>query len=982
MNLLSALRFLLPSLFLCLLAAAPVNAALLPAEPEHVRPLHGAWRFKLEQPGDVTSSPADWHIVSNSTTPASLEPFYAPDYKEGTNWHDLGVPGNWEMAGYSPATYNQPDNAAGFYRLWFEVPASWRDRLVLANFDGVQNGTEVFLNGRPVSVTECSWGKTNYHEGGWLPFQADLTPAVQYGARNLLAVRVTKNTRSADLDSGDYFFLGGIHRAVTLFSVPNTHLEDLTVQTRLLHDGSAQVKVLVRVAGAAAGSALLSTRLDNGPPLEASATPEGRVEISHLVAHPRLWSAEHPDLYGLVVQLTNPAGQVLETVNRRIGIREISIENGVFCVNHVPVKLTGICRHDVSPNLGTAANEALWRKDITLAKEANVNAIRTSHYPYGPGFYDLCDELGIYVMDELPYCWSPNGDRTLTPAYEQRARETVRRDKNHACVLLWAIGNEGKGGQNFQVVADLVKQLDDTRPRIVSCFPYDKYHTELSDSHYTVPSAIAGAAEQARRDQHPHIYLECPNVWDIRLSANNGADAGCWDLWEEVLRRTWDVVWANDSIPGAFLWEWQDRAVADRNPTKLYEYDPATGINYLKIKGVVDGFRHPRPQYYNVKMIYSPIKVASQLDRSVPGCLSFPVTNCYSFTDLSELALNWTLLQKNKRVAAGTAHPSIAPRTTGSVRLDLDPAALSKADALRLDFFHPGGRNIVSHQFALSEPPVVSGLATALPDGLTFPRLNLVVNRTERDPVKWRRVTRFCGSLSNIKAEPASSRDLFAQPLSELRSVEADIVLQSTPRGTSASLATTSTGHSADKDTGAPGAPETGQPVGHLQATWEGNQFTYRVDWTGKKSDIQELGWTFTMPLRFDRFSWKRQAPWSVYPDDHIGRPQGTALPDSAKVHILNWSRADAFDFNSTKYDCDWASLTDGRRRGLRIEFAPGQRHQCRAGFAGDGAYTLVVNKQTSPPQDISANCVPDLYLSLSSGDKVGGAFRVGANIP
>ena len=109
-------------------------------------------------------------------------------------------------------------------------------------------------------------------------------------------------------------------------------------------------------------------------------------------------------------------------------------------------------------------------------------------------------------------------------------------------------------------VADLVKQLDDTRPRIVTCAPYDQYHTDMSDSHYTLPSAIAKSAEQARQNGHPHIYLECPNVWDIRLSADNGADAGCWDLWEEVLRRTWDVVWANDSIPGAFFFEWQDRA--------------------------------------------------------------------------------------------------------------------------------------------------------------------------------------------------------------------------------------------------------------------------------------------------------------------------------------------------------------------------------------------------------------------------------------
>ena len=250
---------------------------------------------------------------------------------------------------------------------------------------------------------------------------------------------------------------------------------------------------------------------------------------------------------------------------------------------------------------------------------------------------------------------------------------------------------------------------------------------------------------------------------------------------------------------------------------------------------------------------------------------------------------------------------------------------------------------------------------TALPSGLTFPRLNLVVNRTEKDPAKWRRVRRFHGSLSNIKTEPASALDLYTRPLSELRSVEADIVLEGKP----------------------PGAPTgAAQVVGHLRARWEGNQFSYHIAWTGSKSDIQELGWIFTMPRSFDHFSWKRQAIWSVYPDDHIGRAHGTALPDSAKVHILNWSRPDAFDFDSTKYDCDWASLTDKQHQGLRVEFAPGQRHQCRGGFANDGAYTLIINKQTSPPQDISSPSVADLYLTLSGGDKVEAAFRVGTNVP
>ena len=223
------------------------------------------------------------------------------------------------------------------------------------------------------------------------------------------------------------------------------------------------------------------------------------------------------------IGLKDKNGKIVEKVSKQIGIREVTIKDGVLLLNGVPVKFAGICRQDLSPSEGSAVSMELWKKDITLMKEANINAIRTSHYPYGSGFYDLCDQLGMYVADELPYCWSPNDDTELQPSYEQRARETVRRDKNHPSVLIWAIGNEGKAGSNFQVVADLVAKLDTTRPSAVSRFGGEKYNTKLSDSHYSSPSTMVNHAKESVKTGLPHIYLENPNTWDIRL----GADPGC-----------------------------------------------------------------------------------------------------------------------------------------------------------------------------------------------------------------------------------------------------------------------------------------------------------------------------------------------------------------------------------------------------------------------------------------------------------------------
>jgi beta-galactosidase len=284
------------------------------------------------------------------------------------------------------------------------------------------------------------------------------------------------------------------------------------------------------------------------------------------VTHPRLWSAEFPNLYALSVELKGPDGRVRERVTRKVGIREVSIKDGVFCVNRVPVKLVGICRHDVYPTLGTAINAGVWRKDLTLMKAANFNAIRTSHYPYGSGFYDLCDEMGFYVLDEEPFCWVDCGDTNLTPGFAQRARETVRRDKNHPCVVIWGVGNENRPGTNSTLAAHLTRQLDPTRPRLVSSRKAEEAgaNVEFDDAHYVTPAQIHKAEHDARRAKWPMIYTENPNVWEER----NGPDYGELDLWRPVIQRTWDELWQDDHVTGTFLWEWQDRAVADKCPTK------------------------------------------------------------------------------------------------------------------------------------------------------------------------------------------------------------------------------------------------------------------------------------------------------------------------------------------------------------------------------------------------------------------------------
>ena len=299
--------------------------------------------------------------------------------------------------------------------------------------------------------------------------------------------------------------------------------------------------------------------------------------------------------------------------------------------------------------------------------------------------------------------------------------------------------------------------------------PADKYGVELDDAHYTAPANVQKAAnDKARRAIWPKVYTENPNVWDVRF----GADYGCLDMWGEVIRRTWDVIWKSDGIPGTFLWEWQDRAVADKCPTKLYQFDPATGINYVKVKGLVDSHRNVRPDYYQLKMAASPVQVANKIDlKSKPGSAVLDVTNHYSFTDLSELNAKWSILKDGKPAASGTAHLKLAPRSSGKIALTLPNGYETKGDTLRIDFDHPQGWNVVTYQFALQPKTAKSAMDSRLPDGLGFPRLNLVSKITTGDPATWLRIYRTRYQLTNVEADPVKTK-----LLADVRSMDADIV--------------------------------------------------------------------------------------------------------------------------------------------------------------------------------------------------------------
>jgi hypothetical protein len=344
-------------------------------------------------------------------------------------------------------------------------------------------------------------------------------------------------------------------------------------------------------------------------------------------------------------------------------------------------------------------------------------------------------------------------------------------------------------------------------------------------------------------------------------------------------------------------------------------------------------------------MVYAPVKLASDATTiTVSNPFRIPVQNYYSFTNLSELETRWELRNTTATVISGVVHADVAPLTTGTIEVKLPENELNLADALRISFYGDNNREIAAYEIPLKSKnegheflKQVQTLKSRETE-LDFPAFRLIGCLTHHDGRFWRTVDRWPARLANITTTGTQNREMAA-----------DIIMDALTSG----------------------------PAGKLHATLVDHTLNYTLTWTGPRMDVQELGWVFSVPGSCNQFSWKKQGPWSVYPENHIGRLSGTAFPDSANVRLTKIRRPDAFDFNSTKYNCDWVKLTSKSGSGVYLQFEPDNRHHVRGGILRGEGNELIVNRQCSPPDDISKPVVPDLYMRLQKGKKVTGKMKI-----
>jgi len=927
----------------------------------------GGWASLWECEIHISQDGQDvvWKPEKKTVDTRRQDDFTLTDFDD-SSWDNIPVPSNWEMLGYSIPTYNSVDDTVGLYRRWVTVPASFAGKRIYWHFDGAMDGTEVYVNGRRVG----------YHESGYTGFDVDLTGMVTPGERNLFALRVSKMTPSSECETGDYQTMGGIYRDTSLIATPQTHIHDITLRTALDPQyRDATLTADIEVDGIPGSNISVSGSLvgTDGERLPATLIGQGIVgkagvatlTLTGKVSSPRLWSAEKPNLYYLVVDLAEN-GKSAELVQQRFGFRQVEIKDNIVLWNGKPIKCTGTCRHDFWADKGFALTDKEWSRDLSLMKEANINAIRTSHYNHASRFLELCEEKGFYILDEIPFCWVGDlvKDPKFAPPLLQRAEETVERDKNRPCVLAWSIGNENPVGEDTQKVRDLVMRLDPTRPAFASqAAPWDLKGQDFRDMHYPSPGDVDYYVEHdsskapAVFSEHPHIFYQ-KEVQDY--------DPGASDLWSETLTKTWAKLWKDPTILGSFIWEWQNQGIADKFPDHKREfYYGPTRMRQENNKGIVDAFRNPKPEWWIVRQAYAKVDIGSRTVTPANGTCSVPITNRYSFTDLNELPCRWTAMANGKPLKTGVSTIACA----AGQQVTAEFPATAGMTALRLEFLHPGGPSVaealldVEGSAKPAAPAALSvGSALVATDGASALEISnslqkIVFDKKTGAIRTWSSGGRNLivgGPVLNLgEAKDSGERGFYKAehpPLLE------DVTVSAQP-GDAGSQRVVVKG-SAHKD---PGTPSLGtllvtydvKPDAEIVVHWT-------LDWTGDETHLWEAGLKLTAPADDDRIRWSRESYFTVYPAGHIGEPAGTA-------------EARDVSFRSSKRMLHWMTLTDRHDTGFAL-IAADTPLVARANRTAAGT-TLFASREVAGPVDFSGVWVNEHDIVAKKGSPITGAF-------
>jgi beta-galactosidase len=671
--------------------------------------LDGQWKFHWSR------NPQERLQVGDEASGMRLADFYRDDY-DVSGWGSIAVPGNWQTQGYGTPIYininypfakNRPSvtteppkdwtaydnrNPVGSYVTFFDVSSEMRSKNLILHFGGVHSAFYVWVNGQ----------KVGYSQNSMSPAEFDITPYVRT-VSNRLAVEVYRWSDGSYLEDQDMWRLSGIFRPVQLWVRPLVHISDYQVTAEPSSDYSrAAVRAKIFLCNTGKKTAknvkavftiyedITNRPFNTVPPFTRTIpklSPGDTISFTFATSihHPRLWSAEKPNLYPFSVELQDEKGNVVEHFDYHLGVKKVEVVGEVFKVNGKNVKLRGVNRHDHHPKTGRYVDNATYEEDIRLMKQANINFLRTSHYPDREYLYELCDRWGMYVMDEANHETHGYGyanhvmgeDLSFQAAHVDRAEALVKRDFNHPCVILWSLGNEGGVGPNIEAMYNKVRELDSTRPPF---YDSDRRYSAIWDDSYLYPDDLRKNA--AAVSDKPFMMREYAHA--MGNSCGN-------------LQEYWDVIYADSSICGAAIWDWVDQGL-QKDGYYAYggDFGDKPNDGPFCINGLIGPDRKPHPHYYEVQHVYQPMTFIREGN-------DIRIVNRDQFTALDEYDYTYKLLSNGDSTAGGTltlqGDRLVLPEMpkAGLERFLNVSARLRKATP-----WAPAGYAVASEQFLLS----------------------------------------------------------------------------------------------------------------------------------------------------------------------------------------------------------------------------------------------------------------------------------------
>lgn len=896
-------------------------------------------------------------------------------------WKSIIVPGQWSMQGFKVDSM-----AYAGYRKTFTLPVDWKRHCIKLRFDGVHSEYHVYLNGTEVG----------YHLGGMNAYEIDITKQLKAG-NNELALAVRSESLADMLGSLTQYAahqLGGITRKVTLFAVPQSHISDIRIVTDLdpyyrnaaLHLQTAitnttnhiqkELKVRFSIEG------LPNVVEQDIPQLGAGETWKGT--LSDSVITPILWNNEQPHLYTLRMELCREK-EIIETVEKRFGFREVQVRSNELLVNGNAVKLRGVCHHEMHPLMGRVMNTELQRRDVELYRAANCNFIRTSHYPPCEELLDICDELGMFVEVEAPVCWVGHhaNENWKTLNYQdahyysyilQANMETIHFYRNHPSVLFWSMANESYWNKEFAQIQEYVKKADPTRPHTFHDQAYGSFNNQgstapIANIHYPGSNGYKVAAQSKR----PMIYGEYCHL-NVYNRSELVTDPGIRSDWALALAPTWENMYKTQGVLGGSIWSGID---------DIFQLPNGDAVGYGPW-GPIDGWRRPKPEYWDMKKIYSPVKVlTTQLTPS--NELSVELENRYTFLNMNELKIAYRYGDEQ-----GVTTSTIPPAGRGTINIAIQQP--EKANELYLSFIDP--RGFVTDEYLI---PVGKQVQNELPEwGKQLTKLKtgkecfLITGKNFICEI-----SRTDGQIRSIKKAGKEALNggpwLMALPLTGggcYPNHNANIPVFNDLCSDWKATKVKAQKEGDDVIIVVEGSYK--EFKGGYTLTVNANgELTVDYHFTALQNvNPRQWGLVFDVPRSYDQTFWRRKGMWGVYPENHISRPVGTAplfykgLPRQMNPRVRpSWSWSMDFnelgsnDFRSTRRNIWYAGLTD--RDGNQIIVRSNGKQHWRSWLAGNKIRFLIADFVTAGNEMFLEGYYAPYRKPIKQGESIEGKIKL-----